>query len=108
MLAATARRHCPLRLNLLHPGGEHHYAFASATSDSCSYSRLRALRAFSFDETRLDDKTHGDGAKRSGRTERTFRAGKWDEGVCIGQKSASHTASLVGGSVRVQRSNSGP
>jgi len=43
-------------------------------------------RAFSFDETRLDDKTHGDGANRKGRTERTFRAGKWDEGVCIGQK----------------------
>jgi hypothetical protein len=62
------------------------------------YSRLHVLRAFSFDETRLDDKTHGDGANRKGRTERTFRAGKWDEGVCIGQKSASHTASLVGGS----------
>lgn len=47
-----------------------------ALSDRAAYSRLHALRAFSFDETRLDDKTHGDGANRKGRTERTFRAGK--------------------------------
>ena len=47
---------------------------------------------------RLDDKTHGDGANRKGRTERTFRAGKWDTGVCIGQKSHNQTMSLMGGS----------
>mmetsp|Transcript_31731 Transcript_31731/g.63367 ORF Transcript_31731/g.63367 Transcript_31731/m.63367 type:complete len:590 (-) Transcript_31731:1569-3338(-) len=55
-------------------------------------------RAASFDEMRLDDKTHGDGGDRKGRTENTVRAGKWDAGETIGQKSASHTASLVGGS----------
>ena len=84
----------------------------------------QTFRALSFDESRLDDKTHGDGGNRGGRTERTFRAGKWDEGAlfalpppplppkyeievrahvmhsgeCIGLKTASHTASLLGGS----------
>jgi hypothetical protein len=55
-------------------------------------------RAMSFDETRLDDETHGAGADRQGRTERIIRCGKWDDGETIGQKCASHTASMVGGS----------
>ena len=52
----------------------------------------------SFDESRLDDTTHGAGGDRKGRTETSVRCGPWDIGECVGQKSASHTASLVGGS----------
>ena len=55
-------------------------------------------RAVSFDESRLDDTTHGAGGDRKGRTEQTARCGPWDKGECIGQKTASHTSSLVGGS----------
>ena len=59
----------------------------------------QAWRAVSFDETRLDDATHGDGGDRSGRSERTLRAGHWDKGDSIGKKNASgQTMSLVGGS----------
>ena len=55
-------------------------------------------RAVSFDESRLDDTTHGAGGDRKGRTEQSIRCGPWDHGECIGQKSATHTSSLVGGS----------
>ena len=55
-------------------------------------------RAVSFDESRLDDTTHGAGGDRKGRTEQSIRCGPWDYGECVGQKSASHTSSLVGGS----------
>ena len=55
-------------------------------------------RAVSFDESRLDDTTHGAGGDRKGRSERSIRCGPFDTGECMGQKSASHTASLVGGS----------
>ena len=55
-------------------------------------------RAASFDESRMDDKTHGDGGDRAGRTERIVRCGPWDDGETIGNKCASHTTSLVGGS----------
>lgn len=46
----------------------------------------------------MDDKTHGDGGDRAGRTERTVLCGYWDDGECIGKKSATHSMSLVGGS----------
>jgi hypothetical protein len=55
-------------------------------------------RAASFDEMRLDDTTHGAGGDRKGRTEASVRCGPWDIGECVGQKSASHTASMAGGS----------
>ena len=55
-------------------------------------------RAISFDETRMDDKTHGDGGDRKGRTESSIRCGFWDNGECVGQKNASHTSSMCGGS----------
>lgn len=55
-------------------------------------------RAVSFDESRLDDTTHGAGGDRKGRTELSIRCGPWDTAECVGQKSASHTSSLVGGS----------
>lgn len=54
--------------------------------------------ALSFDEMRMDDKTHGDGGDRKGRTENSIRCGFWDNGECIGQKNASHTSSMIGGS----------
>ena len=46
----------------------------------------------------MDDKTHGDGGDRKGRTENSIRCGFWDKGECIGQRHASHTSSLAGGS----------
>ena len=52
----------------------------------------------SFDETRLDDTTHGAGGCRKARTERITRCGTWDDGEVAGKKSASHTMSLLGGS----------
>ena len=55
-------------------------------------------RAVSFDESRLDDTTHGSGGCRKGRTELSLRCGPFDTGESIGQKSASHSSSLVGGS----------
>ena len=55
-------------------------------------------RAVSFDEMRLDDKTHGDGGDRAGRTERSVRCSATDDGECVGNKHGSHTASLMGGS----------
>ena len=55
-------------------------------------------RALSFDESRLDDTTHGAGGDRKGRTELSLRCGPGDDGECIGQKSATHTSSIVGGS----------
>ena len=56
--------------------------------------RCATLRAVSFDETRLDDKTHGDGGDRAGRTERIVRCGKWDDGESIGQKLSQVHADL--------------
>ena len=47
---------------------------------------------------RMDDKTHGDGGDRKGRTENSIRCGFWDKGEVVGQKHASHTSSMVGGS----------
>ena len=55
-------------------------------------------RAVSFDESRLDDTTHGAGGDRKGRTETSLRCGPRDMGECIGQKTASHSSTLVGGS----------
>lgn len=55
-------------------------------------------RAVSFDEMKLDDKTHGDGGDRAGRTERIVKVADWDDGESIGQKNATHSASMVGGS----------
>ena len=46
----------------------------------------------------MDDKTHGDGGDRKGRTENSIRCGFWDKGEVIGQKHASHTSSMAGGS----------
>ena len=46
----------------------------------------------------MDDKTHGDGADRAGRTERCIVTGKNDDSECVGNKNAGATASLMGGS----------
>ena len=55
-------------------------------------------RAVSFDESRLDDTTHGSGGDRKGRSEQIVRCGPHDTAECIGQKTASKTSSIVAGS----------
>ena len=55
-------------------------------------------RVFSFDETRVDGKTHGDGGGRHGKGERIVRVGPDDDGETIGHKSSAQTFSAVGGS----------
>ena len=56
--------------------------------------------ALSFDEMRMDDKIHGDGGDRKGRTENTLRCGFWDNGECseystLGYERASACCSLL-------------
>ena len=55
-------------------------------------------RAVSFDESRLDDATHGEGGRRKARTERIVRCCASDDGEVAGKKGSSYSASLVGGS----------
>mgnify|MGYP000844587223 FL=1 len=55
-------------------------------------------RAISFDESRLDDATHGEGGRRKARTERIVRCCASDDGEVAGKKGSSYSASLVGGS----------
>lgn len=55
-------------------------------------------RAVSFDETHLDDATHGEGGKRKARTERIVRCCAKDIGEVAGKRHGSYSASLVGGS----------
>ena len=55
-------------------------------------------RFISFDETRLTNLTHGQGADRKGRTQRTWHYGPTDDRECVGLSHATRSLSLVGGS----------
>ena len=56
-------------------------------------------RVISFDEMKADDTTHGSGGDRKAKSERSIRCGPEDDGECVGSKHASHTASIVGGTI---------
>ena len=68
------------------------------TEPEMLYTDGTAWRLISFDETRVDDKTHGDGGDRKGRSERCLYVGSEDDGECVGNKHGGTSASLVGGS----------
>ena len=55
-------------------------------------------RFISFDETRLTNSTHGQGANHKGRTNRTWTCGPADDAECVGLSHATRSMSVLAGS----------
>lgn len=68
------------------------------TTFIASWVKGQQWRFVSFDESRLTNDTHGKGANRKGRAQRTWTSGPADDGECVGLSHATRSMSIVGGS----------